>query len=117
MKNLIFSLVAIFTTSVFAQVPAVPEKTCFPAISWMSKSSSDTVTVQNGNGTPILIVITMVKSGETDTSAINVKNCGTTNRLAAGSSVICSNSDANNPVSFSSDSASTATGTYQIKQQ
>ncbi len=103
-------------TSYAQPTPAAAEKTCFPAINWVSKSSNDIVTIQNGNSTSILIVVTVNKT--TSTAGLNVNNCGSTTHIDSGSSAVCYSSDATNPVSFKSDSATTSvSGTYQIKQQ
>lgn len=98
--------------------PGPTEKSCFPPINWMSKTPSDIITIQNGNGVPIFIVINVSNSGNSQAAGINVKNCGTTTNVKAGSSIVCNNNDANNPVTFVSDKTGIpAVGTYQIQQQ
>lgn len=75
---------------------------------------SDVITIQNGNGANIQVIITVDKIG----SGINVKNCGTTTYIEAGSTAICTTSDSVNPVNFTaSDPNKIASGTYQIKPQ
>lgn len=88
-----------------------------PLVTWMSKGTSDVVTIQNGSGLPLMIQINV--NGPVPTAGgITIKNCGTTTSIKAGGSAICQSSDAENPVSFSSDSPSTpASGTYQVKKQ
>jgi hypothetical protein len=93
------------------------DKTTFPVTEWISKDATDPVTIQNGAGTPILIVIHVTSPGANG-PGVNVKNCGTTTTIKAGSTTICDTSDAANPVTLTSDSSSlSATGTYQIKQK
>lgn len=104
----LFSLLCM--SSVFADVTDVP----FPQMNWTSKGSNDPFTIQNGSGTPITIAIN-VNGGPTNTPGVNIKNCGNTTHINAGSSAICSTNDANNPVTLTSDSTMPASGTYQIK--
>lgn len=82
--------------------------------SWSSKDNSDTVTVQNGTGLQLIISISVDKKGV----GINIKNCGTTNHIDAGSTAVCASRDPANPVNFSSDTGEKeAMGTYEIKYQ
>lgn len=75
---------------------------------------SDVITIQNGNGANIQVIITVDKTG----SGITVKNCGTTTKIEAGSTAICTTSDSVNPINFTaSDPNRIASGTYQIKPQ
>lgn len=102
---------------VFAQVVVnVPSETSVP---WISKNSADTVTINNGNGNKLTITINVDKNPSiTNPPGLNVNNCGNTTHIDAGSSSICTTSDANNPVSFRSDSPTyKVTGTYIIKQE
>jgi hypothetical protein len=89
----------------------------FPETGWISKSSTDPITIQNAQGLPIVIVIKVTGIGST-VPGINVKNCGSTTHVDPGSSAICTTNASANPVTISSDSsARPASGTYQIKQQ
>lgn len=97
-------------------VAAQADQGSFPLIAWVSKNVNDVVTIQNGSGTQILILIS-VNGGE-NASGINVANCGLTKHINPGSATVCSTKDAANPVGISSDNSSVpASGTYQIKQQ
>jgi hypothetical protein len=99
-----------------APVPPVPAPSSFPQANWVSKNSSDSFTIQNGAGTPIVIQINVGGSAP-NAAGVNVKNCGETTHINAGSSTICSTNDANNPVTLTSDGNNSAYGTYQIKPQ
>lgn len=94
----------------------VDDNNVFPPITWSSKGGNDTVTVQNGTGANMTVMINVIDDGTTDAAGINIKNCGKTTHVDPGSSVVCVTSDPNNPISFTSDKPSTALGTYQIKQ-
>ena len=94
-----------------APVTQVPS---FPQANWLSKNSNDPFTIQNGAGTPIVIEINVGGSGPI-AAGVNVKNCGETTHINAGSSTICSTNDATNPVTLTSDGTNPAAGTYQIK--
>jgi len=102
--------------SAYADQPVVA---VMPAsISWISKNSTDEVTINNGNANKLTITINADKSSNTaNTAGVNIKNCGNTTHIDAGSSAVCTTNDASNPVSFSSDSQIyKASGTYVIKQ-
>ena len=88
----------------------------FPLATWVSKSSNDAFTIQNGAGITIVVMITVNGVSPND-PGVNVKNCGTTAHINAGSSAVCTTNDSANPVTLNSDSAKPATGTYQIKQR
>ena len=91
-----------------------PDKSVSSAISWTSVNTDDVITIQNGNGIPLTIIITVSGKG----SPIKVKNCGTTGVVQPGSTAICTSTDASTPVSFADDNNDKpANGTYQIKQQ
>lgn len=87
-------------------------------VNWVSHSSSEPVTINNGNGNSLTITINVAASTIPNVTVpgVNVKNCGQTKHIDAGSSAICTTHDAANPVSFASDSQNTASGTYQVKQ-
>lgn len=116
-KSIIFTLFGLLISPslLFAQPPAT-EPSAFPVTNWISKNSSDPVTIQNGAGTPMLIVINVAGGGSTQSPGVNVKNCGSTAHINAGSSTLCETNDPTNPVTLTSDSgANPATGTYQLK--
>lgn len=109
-------------TSVIATIPTVNAP-----VRWASANSSEETTINNGNGNKLTITIVVDKIPTGNPSlpnalnpkspGINVKNCGDTRHVDAGSSTVCTTQDAVNPVSFSSDSPTDkATGTYTIKQ-
>ena len=101
---------------VYAQGPA--DKPSFPAVNWVSKSSTDDVVIQNGSGATLVIEINVINNPHSNATGIDIKNCGATTHIKAGSSGICTTTDATHPVSFSSDNPSDpASGTYQIKQE
>lgn len=100
-----------------ASPPAAVHKPSLPPVNWVSESFSDVVTIANGSGAALLIQITVAGSESAESPGIKVNNCGTTKTIKAGSSAICTTSDAKNPVSFSSDATTPASGTYQIIQQ
>lgn len=80
---------------------------------WISKNTNDTVTINNGPSLPVQVTIVVDKPS----AGINLKNCGTTSHVDAGSTALCASQDASNPISFTSDSGDQpATGHYQIKQ-
>jgi hypothetical protein len=119
MKMLLFILTlgTLFFSSLTQAQATDTEKSCFPLVTWASKNSTEPVTIQNGNGVRLIIQIIVSKTSSTSVG-INVKNCGTTSHVDAGSSTVCFNTDGSNPVTFSSDSGTVAAaGTYQIKQQ
>jgi|GEM_PF-5624138 len=107
---LVGSLVLCFPT--FAQVTT--EKFSFPPVAWTSQSPSDIVTIENGTGANLIIHITV--NGGTDAGGINVRNCGATTRINAGSSAVCATKDPASPVNFNTDGPNAATGTYQVRQ-
>ena len=116
MKKIALSIVFwMLTTSCFADtIPDTDQKQSFPLTKWMSKNPSDLVTIQNGAGLPIIILISVDKNS----SSITVKNCGTVTKIEAGSSAVCTTNDASNPVTINSDNPNTpAVGDYQIKPQ
>lgn len=119
MKKLITVLLivsAILPGVLFAQ-PNQNDQTTFPLTNWISKNSNDPISIQNGAGTRIFIVIN-VSGGGANAPGVTVKNCGTTNYIKSGSSTVCETNDNKNPVTLTSESVSVpATGTYQIKTQ
>lgn len=103
------------STLASAQTAALEMKSAFPLIQWTA-SKSEPVKIENGNGTNLTIQITV--SGTENSPGIILQNCGKTTNIKAGSSAICTTSDANNPVMFASDSAlEPAMGTYQITEK
>lgn len=124
MKTIIFlisSIIVGISTSSFAQVipnqvQTTPTATS-PIISWVSDSASDKVTIENGTGAMLNIVLNVNDDGSGKASGINIINCGETTHIDPGSSAICKTNDPKNPVTFNSDSANIATGTYQITQE
>lgn len=109
-------------TAVVATLPTVGAP-----VKWTSINSSEETTINNGNGNMLTITIVVDKiptinpslpnSPSPKSPGINVKNCGDTRHVDAGSSTVCTTNDAINPVSFSSDSPNDkASGTYTIKQ-
>ena len=92
-------------------------KPTFPATNWVSKNSTDAVSIQNGAGTAIMIVIN-VSDQSPHANGVNVSNCGSTTYIKAGSSTVCETNDSQNAVTLTSDSTDLpASGTYQLKQQ
>lgn len=114
-KNLMAALLFLYLPLALAQTS--PEKPSFPPVNWVSNGSSDEVTIQNGNGAHLIIQINVIGNQDARAPGIDIKNCGKTTHVKAGSSAICTTSDAVDPVTFSSESNDTATGTYQIKQE
>lgn len=111
MKKIMIGFSLIIISSLCALV-CVAETQDFSPTSWSSKSTDDTVTIQNGNAVPIIVEITVNGGG----AGINLQNCGNTSHVNAGSSAICSNSDSTSPINFSSDTTDKKTsGTYLIK--
>ncbi len=107
MVSLLVSLTA--SLLVYAQSDSSTDKGT--SISWSSKNSSDSVSIQNGAGIRLNIPITVDRGG----AGVNVKNCGTTSHIDPGSATMCSTNDPTNPVTLTADSATIpATGTYQI---
>lgn len=124
MKRIIASLMAsalLAPALLFAQpqnVSGSSDKNIFPTVHWVSKNSSDAVTIQNSNGVSLLIVINVDGVGSTGVPGVNIANCGNTTHINAGSSAICETNDANHPVTLNSDNSTiAATGNYQIKQK
>jgi hypothetical protein len=102
---------------VYAQTEQ-PNVNSYPVINWVSKTSSDKVTIDNGTGAELNIMITVKDNGSEDASVgINVENCGDTKFIKIGSSAICTTNSVKNPVVFSATGADTVSGTYQVKQQ
>lgn len=86
-------------------------KTITPTINWVSKANSDAVNIANGSGLSLIVSINVNKNG----AGVNIKNCGSTTHIDAGSIAICSTSDADSQISFSSDVPDkSASGSYQI---
>lgn len=119
MKRLMLVLCALpLAMSLYAQEVSVPTTIVNSpsAISWVSKDTTDVVTINNGTGSPINVTITVMSDTAKKLSGINIVNCGQTTHVDAGSSAICGSSDSNNPVKFNSDSPTDpASGTYEIK--
>lgn len=118
MKKIILSIltIGIALSSAWLYAQQASEKSCFPPVSWTTKGTSDVVTIENG--TNLALIINIVVQGTASSPGINIKNCGTTTHVNAGSMAICANNDSANPVSFSSDNSNQpASGTYQIKEQ
>lgn len=120
MEKLIF-LICILAISMVDSIYAQPPAAAIiqAPITWLSKNSSDEITINNGNSNKLTITINVDKNiNVPDSVGINVKNCGNTTHIAGGSSGVCTTNDPANPVSFSSDSPSIeASGTYAIKQE
>lgn len=97
----------------------------FRVVNWISKGAFDNVIIENGNSQQLTIQVSVDKTitiqgakKDTVSAGINIKNCGDTTHLDPGSSAICSSTDKQNPVTFSSDNESSlATGTYQVTTQ
>lgn len=118
MKNVLITLVFISIVTVISILYAqtTNTKTTFPLVNWVSNSSADVVTIENGEGVPLVIQITV--TGNANSPGIRIENCGKTDSIKAGSSAICTSTDAHNPVTFNSDNSSkAATGTYQVTKQ
>jgi hypothetical protein len=117
MKKIILGLISsILSAACFAQTTPLTEdqKISFPLTKWVSKNANDPITIQNGAGLPIVVLINLNK----DSSSVAIKNCGTVSKIDPGSSAVCTTTDAINPVTITSESASLAAeGDYQIKQQ
>lgn len=109
-------IIAVIVTSIFliclAYAQAQDQQSMTEPQKWISKSSNDTVTISNSTGLQVQVTIVVDKPG----SGINLKNCGNTSHVDAGSTVVCLSQDPNNQINFTSDSGSPATGTYQMKQ-
>jgi hypothetical protein len=116
-------IATLFASSGLFATPAITEKKpTFAPVTWVSSTPSDIITINNGIGGPIAIFIQVDARDMMGNpmEGINVKNCGTTSHVNAGSSAICYTTSANNPVSFSADGRSSdkfARGTYQVEQQ
>jgi hypothetical protein len=126
---LLFSLLLLLTTNAFVLAETVVSAVVQTPIQWISKTSSDVITINNGNSNDLTITINVNKPPVIIVNnnvinnnqgnippGINIKNCGDTKHIEAGSSAICSTNDASNPISFSTDSQTPVTGTYIIKQ-
>ena len=110
----IISLILIVAPCFADTLPDSSQKPSFPLTKWLSKNPTDSVTIQNGAGLPIIILVSVDKNS----SSVSIKNCGTVTKIEAGSSAVCTTNDATNPVTINSDSPNTpAIGEYQIKQQ
>jgi hypothetical protein len=84
-------------------------------VHWITKNSAQPITVQNGTGAYLIVVIT-VDDLEPNSPGIHIKNCGTTTHVDSGSSVICATRDSANPVTFVSDTVNkTASGVYHVE--
>ncbi|MBX3709704.1 MAG: hypothetical protein KIT56_05125 [Gammaproteobacteria bacterium] len=101
-----------------AQTPTTTIMTPMVPINWSSNDSTEEITIHNGSGNNLTITITVDKNNASDVSpGVNIKNCGETKHIDAGSSAICTTNDPSNPVSFSSDSQTAkAAGTYIVNQ-
>jgi hypothetical protein len=117
MKNLILLMLLSFA---FLSIPVHADvtyptnannKPAFPPMNWSAKA--DPIVIENSSGGSITIQISV--DGNESSPGIKLDNCGETTLIKAGSSAVCTNSDAKNPVSFTSaDTSETATGTYQV---
>lgn len=94
-----------------------PDTIQAPVVNWVSKASDDFVTIENGNGATLNIVINVDNNTLPNTPGVTIKNCGDTTHIDAGSSAVCVTSDPDYPVSFSADTNNPVTGNYQITQQ
>lgn len=100
------------------QEQKTPQTASSPVVSWVSKTAGDNVTVENGTGAKLNIIISVTTDPlSEDPAGINLKNCGNTTHIGPGSSAVCVTNDIDHPVSFSSDKTTPATGTYQITQE
>jgi hypothetical protein len=120
LATLVMGLAAIsmaYAQQIVVEQPTAPPVASSQLIPWASNGGSDKVTIENGNGASLNIVINVNDDASPDPAGINVQNCGDTKHIDAGSSAICVTSDSKNPVMFSSDEEYAATGTYQITQQ
>jgi hypothetical protein len=113
-KKIFFILLMVMFDSVYAEISVTTDQRPIP---WTSKNSTDEVTINNGNGNRLTITINVDKNlNITSPTGVNVKNCGNTSHIDAGSTAICTTIDASNPVSFSSDSPTNkVSGTYILK--
>lgn len=82
-------------------------------VNWTSKNSNDVLTIYNGSSIKTYVVILV--NGSNKSPGIFLTNCGKVKHITAGNSVICDTGDSANPVSFSSDSNTAASGIYAIK--
>ena len=122
MKRFLVIATLFVSSGLFASPVITVKKPTFVPVTWASSNSSDVTTINNGVGGPIAIFIQVDARDlrSNPMAGINVKNCGVTTHVNAGSSVICYTSSASNPVSFSTDGRSSdkiASGTYQVEQQ
>lgn len=124
LRNLLLLCLTVASISLYAAQTTItttsqetPPATTTPAIPWASNGATDKVTIENGNGAELNIVISVNDDASSDPAGINVQNCGDTKHIDAGSSAICVTNDADHPVTFSSDKERAATGTYLITQQ
>jgi hypothetical protein len=114
MRKMMFFIGMLFCINIGYAQDTSNEKQFFSITNWLSANTNDVITIENGAGLLVIILITVDKNS----SGVAVKNCGTVTKINAGSSALCASSDPANPISLSSDSPSTpAKGTYQIKQQ
>jgi len=110
-------VIAVIVTSIFLICLAYAQEQNQPSLTapqkWISKTSNDTVTINNSAGVQLQVTIVVDKPG----SGINLKNCGNTSHVDAGSTAVCLSQDPNNQINFTADSsAQPATGHYQMKQ-
>lgn len=127
MKNIVCILFIVFLSVVnvtFAVEQALIVSPSPVSVKWISKNSSDEITIHNGNGFRIMITINVdhavhgAQATGVNQLGVNIKNCGDTKHIDAGSSAVCITRDSANPVRFSSDSQSHAvSGTYSINQK
>lgn len=122
MKKFLAIATIIVSGSVFAAPVITVKKPNFAPVNWSSSNPSDIITINNGTGGPIAIFIQVQATDMSGNpvDGIDVKNCGKTTHVNAGSSAICYTMDASNPVSFSADgkpSDKIAYGMYQVEQQ
>lgn len=114
-KLLILTIISSICALVYAQAPVQPVNPPSPVTPWVSNTSTEKVTIDNGTGAKLSIMISVDRRSE-DSPGINVDNCGKTTHIDAGSSGICVTVDPRHPVTFTSDNDRPATGSYQITQ-
>lgn len=113
----VFLMGLAITALTFSQYPSQEGGSNLHIISWVSKNSTDSVTIQNGTGIRIMVEITVKGGDKNQFAGLNIKNCGITTHVDPGSSAICYSNDPNRPISFSSDNGTVpASGSYYIRE-
>lgn len=108
MKKIVFALLLSFMS-----YAAVAEPQIFPPAKWSVKNSADVTTIQNGTAVPMVVMISV----DATSADATVSNCGSTQKIKAGSSAVCYTADPGSPITLTSTSSSPSSGTYQISIQ